>query len=272
MMDEIKPEDTREIVEAVPSLERIKESKARDLKYREMAIRAALSSDIRLADEIISKIEDEAIRGDTTMRVFSPYVRKAVAQSDWTGAREYAARIVDPIGRTLVLDHIAQGMYRSNKDKQSVKDIYSFALYRLRRESPTEEVAKAFLVLAKSLSTLDADESFHSVSWAVYILNKLTRNGELPGESKVGDALALWVTKSIFSLHDEGMDLTEMIGPLFREMVKRDPDTAMTVAYGFAHQGLYSFAQLGVIRGLLDDPRYPKASTEPLRKPGPGQN
>jgi hypothetical protein len=252
MMDEIKPGDTKEIAEAVPGVERIKEAKARDSKYQEMATKAAFNSDLRLAEEIISKIEDEAIRRDTNLSVYSPFVRKAINESDWTGATEYASKIVDPLGRTLVLDRIAQGMSKSNKDKQSVKEVYSFAVYRLRRESPTEDVAKAFVILAKSLSTIDHEESLYAVSWAVYILNRLTRNGELLGESKVGGALAWWVSVPAFSLHDEVLDLTEMIGPLFREMAKRDSDIAQTVAHGFADQGLYSIAQLGIVRALLE--------------------
>ena len=252
MMDDVKPGDTQEIVEAVPRVERIKESKARDSKYREMATKAASSSDLRLAEEIISKIEDEAIRRDTNLSVYSPFVRKAINESDWTGATEYASKIVDPLGRTLVLDRIAQGMSKSNKDKQSIKDVYSFAVYRLRRESPTEDVAKSFFILAKSLSIVDPEESLSAVSWAVYILNRLTRNGELLGDVKVGGALAWWVSVPTFSLHDEVLDLTEMIGPLFREMAKRDADTAQTVAHGFADQGLYSIAQLGIVRALLE--------------------
>lgn len=252
MMDEIKQADTQEIVEAVPRVERIKESKARDSKYQEMATKAASSSDLRLAQEIISKIEDEAIRRDANLSVYSPFVRKAINESDWTGAREYASKIVDPLGRTLVLDQIAQGMSRSNKDKQFVKDVYDLAAYRLRRESPTEDVAKSFLILAKSLSTVDPEESLYAASWAVYILNRLTRNGELLGDVKVGDAVAWWVSLPTFRRHDEVLDLTEMIGPFFREMAKRDPVTAQTVAHGFADQGLYSIAQLGIVRALLE--------------------
>ncbi|MEK6324045.1 MAG: hypothetical protein AABN33_20575 [Acidobacteriota bacterium] len=252
MMDEIKPGDTQEIAEAVPGVERIREAKARDSKYQEMATKAAFNSDLRLAEDIISKIEDEAIRRDTTISVYSPFVRRAISDSDWTRAREYASKIVDPIGRTLVLDQIAQGMSKSNKDKQSVKDVYNFAAYRLRRESPTEDVAKAFLILAKPLSTIDPEDSLDAVNWAMHILNRLTRNGELLGEFKVGGALAWWVSVPAFRFHDEVLDLTEMIGPFFREFAKRDPDTAQTVAYGFAHQGLYSIAQLGIVRGMLD--------------------
>lgn len=252
MMDDVKAGDTREIAEAIPRVERIKESRARDSKYQEMATKAASSSDLRLAEEIISKIEDEAIRRDANLSVYSPFVRKAINESDWTGAREYASKIVDPLGRTLVLDQIARGMARSNKDKQSAKDVYDLAAYRLRRESPTEDVAKAFLILAKSLSTVDPDESLYAASWAVYILNRLTRNGELMGDVKVGSALAWWVSLPTFRHHDEVLDLTEMIGPFFREMAKRDPEVAQTVAHGFVDQGLYSIAQLGIVRALLE--------------------
>lgn len=268
MMDEIKTGDTQEIAEAVPGAERIRESKARDSKYQEMAKKAASNSDLRLAEEIISKIEDEAIRRDANLSVYSPFVRKALNESDWAGAKEYASKIADPLGRTLVLDRIAQGMSKSNKDQQSVKDVYDLAAYRLRRESPTEDVAKAFLILAKSLSTLDPEESLYAASWAIHILNRLTRNGELLGDVNVGNALALWVSLPTFTLHDEVLDLTEMIGPLFRELAQRDRDTARTVAYGFLHQGLYSIAQLGIARGILEKAASSKSMVNPKQASG----
>lgn len=268
MMDEVKPGDTQEIAEAVPRVERIKESKARDSKYQEMATKAASRSDLRLAEEIISKIEDEAIRRDANLSVYGPFVRKAINESDWAGAKEYASKILDPLGRTLVLDQIVQGMSKSNKDKQSVKDVYDLAAYRLRRESPTENVAKAYLILAKSLSNIDPEESLYSASWAVYILNRLTRNGELLGEVKVGSALAWWISLPAFRHHDEVLDLTEMIGPFFKEMAKRDPDTAQTVAHGFADQGLYSIAQLGIVRALLEKAGNPKGVVDQKQASG----
>ncbi|MFY9556677.1 MAG: hypothetical protein WAV47_18345, partial [Blastocatellia bacterium] len=207
--------------------------------------------------------------------MYSPFVRKAINESDWTGAKEYGSKIIDPLGRTLVLDRVAQGMSQSNKDKQAVKEVYSFAAYRLRRESPTEDVAKAFLILAKPLSTIDPEASSETVSWAIHILNKLTRNGELLGESKIGDALAWWVSKPAFSLQDDVLDLTEMIGPFFREFAKRDPGTAQTVAYGLGHYGLYSIAQLGIVRGLLEkvgDSTAPVRRHETLGKPPSPRN
>lgn len=231
MMDEITPGETQEIAEAVPRVERISEARSRDSKYQEMANRAASKSDLRLAEQIISKIEDEAVRGDTSISVYGSFVRKALSESDWTGARDYASRIVDPLGRTLILDRIARGVSQSSKDKQLFKDIYSLAAYRLRRDLPTEDVAKAFIILAKSLLSADPDASADAVSWAIHILNKLTRNGELLGECKVGSALAWWVNSPSFRLQDEALDLSEMIGPLFREMAKRDPYSAQSMAY-----------------------------------------
>src|SRR6266404_4556257 len=130
-----------------------------------MATKAASRSDLRLAEEIISKIEDEAIRRDANLSVYSPFVRKAINESDWAGAKEYASRILDPLGRTLVLDQIVQGISKSNKDKQPVKDVYDLAAYRLRRESPTEDVAKAYLILAKCLLTLTLKRALILVTW-----------------------------------------------------------------------------------------------------------
>jgi hypothetical protein len=271
-MDEIKAGDTQEIVEGLPRVGRINDSKARDARYQEAATSAALSSNLTLAEEIMSKIEDEDIRCETNMKVYSPFARKAVTESDWAGARDYASKIVDPLGRTLVLDRIAQGMLQSNKDKQSVMETYGFAAYRLRVESFKENVAKAFLILAKSLYKIDPDESLGALGWAVHILNKLSRNGELQDDFKVGEAVALWVKVPTFSLHDEVLDLTELIGPLFAEIAKRDADTAQSIANGFSDQGLYSFAQLGVVKALLENSNGTVQRPQPSSKSAPQRN
>jgi hypothetical protein len=144
-------------------------------------------------------------------------------------------------------------MSQSGKDKQAVRDTYNFASYKLQRDAPTEDVARSYLILARSLSTIDIEDSFDALAWAVHLFNKLTRNGKLMADYKVSGSLALWVKVPVFSLHDEVLDLTEMIGPIFREMAKRSLDRTRMVAEGFAHQGLYSFAELGIVRGLLDE-------------------
>jgi len=271
-MDEIKAGDTQEIVEGLSRVGRINDSKARDARYQEAATNASLSSNLTLAEEIMSKIEDEDIRCETNMKVYSPFARKAITESDWAGARDYASKIVDPLGRTLVLDRIARGMFQSNKDKHSVMETYGFAAYRLRQESFKENVAKAFLILAKSLYTIDPDESLGALDWAVHILNKLSRNGELLDDFKVGDAVALWVKLPTFSLHDEVLDLTELIGPLFAEIAQRDADTAQSIANGFSDQGLYSFAQLGVVKGLLENSNGTVQRPQPSSKSAPQRN
>jgi hypothetical protein len=53
--------------------------------------------------------------------------------------------------------------------------------------------------------------------------------------------------------HEEVIELSELIGPVFTSLAKRDPEVARSMALDFLHQGLYSFAQLGIVRGLLGD-------------------
>ena len=53
--------------------------------------------------------------------------------------------------------------------------------------------------------------------------------------------------------YDEVLELTEIIGPLFKEMTKRDLNSAESTAYGLSHLGLSSLAQLGIVSELQND-------------------
>jgi hypothetical protein len=45
--------------------------------------------------------------------------------------------------------------------------------------------------------------------------------------------------------------LTALIGPVFEDLAKRDPNRAHSIALGIMHNGGYSFAALGIARELL---------------------
>jgi len=261
--NEVKPGDTQEIVDSLPNIASMPPSQASDLRYKEMAVKAAVSGNLRLAEEVLAKIENDALRRPTTLAVYGPFVRKAIKETDLMAAREFASKIADPLGRTLVLDEVAR--VKTIKDKQFVQETYGLATDKLRRDSPTEDVAKAYLILARQMSTIDPDGSLESLSWAIYILNKLTRNGELADNTRIDGALAWWVNlRSVFSFQDEALDLTELLGAIFTELARRDPNTAQMVGDGLLHQGLYSIAQLGVVRGMLLQRDLPA-----VRKPPP---
>ncbi|MFY9558012.1 MAG: hypothetical protein WAV47_25160, partial [Blastocatellia bacterium] len=101
-----------------------------------------------------------------------------------------------------------------------------------------------------------------------FVLNKLARNGELFAESDVGGALASWVSLPVQTIrYDEALDLTEIIGPLFKAMAQRDPSNADSTALRFAHLGLSSMAELGIVSALLNEQRASsRAVSEPTHK------
>lgn len=272
MTPDVAPGDTNDLAEDALRAEKVAGSKTRDQRYRELATNAALKGDLRLAEDLLSKIDSEETRRDANLAVYGPIVRKATSDSDWPRAREYASRILLPLGRTLAFDRIAQSVPRSYHDKEFIAETYRLAARRLQRETPSEDVGKAYLVLAKSLSSLEAEQSLEALSWAVYVLNKVTRNGDLGRDFRVQAEMAFWVRiPGAFMSHEEVIDLSELIGPVFTDLAKRDPESAQSLALDLAHQGLYSFAQLGVTRGLLEESEgvsTPAGSKPSARTPG----
>ena len=127
---------------------------------------------------MLAKIEDDATRRSTSLAVYGPFVRKAIKETNLMAARELASKITNPLGRTLVLDQLAR-TGQTTKEKQFVQETYELAIDKLRRDSPTEDVAKAYLIVASQMSRNDPDGGLEPLSWGIYILNKLTRNGEL---------------------------------------------------------------------------------------------
>jgi hypothetical protein len=252
MMNPAKAGDTAEIEEASQRAQRTSDSKGRDKEYQRLAAAAASKENLSLAEELMSRIEDDGIRREATLGVYGPIVRKDLSEGDWTKAQTDALKISYPIGRTLVLDIVAQMILRSGKAKKDeILDVYDTALWKLGRDGSTEDVAKGFLVLAKSLGPIDADRSLEAVNSVIFVLNKLTKGADWLADSETSGALASWVSLPIPTVrYDEVLELTEMIGPLFKEMTKRDPSKAESTAYELAHLGLSSLAQLGIVSEL----------------------
>ncbi len=252
-MDASSEGNTQEISEKAERAAVIKDSRARDKQLQQLAFDAALNSDARLAEELLSKIDNEETRRAASLMVYGPLVRKELSESDWSQAQKYAFKIAHPLGRTIVLDTIAQAMSRSKVDNLLVRDVYFSAAAQLYRETPEEKVVKALLFLAKSLLRTDPENSLEAVNSAVYVLNKLKTNDELWGESEKRGAISTWLRLHSNISVDEAMDLTEMIPPLFRDLAKRDLNSALTSAYNISQPGLYSLARLGIARGLMDE-------------------
>jgi hypothetical protein len=243
--------DTQGVADKSERMVTVKDSRTRDKEYQSLAFVAASNSDARLAEELLSKIENEDTRRSASLKVYSPLIRKELNERNWMQAQKYASKITHPLGRTIVFDSIAQAMLRT--DKQAVKEIYDAAAAQLHREVPTEKVARSFLFLSKSLFRADPEGSLEAAKSAVYVLNKLKTNDELLGESESGSGLSTWLRLPSNMNADDAMDLTEMILPLFADLARRDANSALAVAYNFSHAGLYSLAQLGIVRGLMEE-------------------
>lgn len=254
MTPEIAPGDTKNISDEAATLQNSRDPNARDIRYQKLATNAALKADLRLAEEMMSQINSDDIRRSATLSVYGPYVTQAIFKSDWKRAYDFTSKILDPFARTLALIRVAEGMSKSNEDKQAIKDVYGAALRSLQREFVTEDVARAFFILSNALASDYPEESLDALNWAIYVSNKVVKNGDFLEDFKVKSEIAPWIKVKTFSSHTEAIELTEMIGPIFERLAKRDLDNARSISQGFNHLGLYSIAQLGVVRALLEKP------------------
>jgi hypothetical protein len=254
--------ETQDIAKAASQVGANRDSKARDQEYRKLAISAAQKADVRLAEELLSKIGDEELRRKTTISVYGPLVRKALGETDWIQAKTYALKIADSLGRTLVVDWVARAMIGAHQDTPVVKELYNAALMQLQRDPLTPNVGKSFLILAKSLLAIDAEGGFLALNGAVSVLNKTAATTPFSAGSQPPRELATWIrTTTSLGLGDV-LDLVEMIGPVFQEMGKRDANQAQSLALGLSHPGLKSLAQLGGAKGLLEEIRNSKKLVE----------
>ena len=161
-----------------------------------------------------------------------------------------------------MLDIIGQMILRSGKTKkEEAIQVYDTALSKLEHDGATEDVAKGFLVLAKSLLAVDQERGLQAINSAIFVLNKVTKGGDWLSDSETGGALASWVSLPTPTLrYDEVLELTEMLGPLFKELARRDVNNAESTAYSLAHSGLSSLAQLGIVSELQKQLRDPTAA------------
>jgi hypothetical protein len=251
MLRSPEPAFTHEITDALSKLEKVKDAQTRDKEYERLVIKSALSANVIQAEQILSKISDEQARREATTKVYTPLLRAALKEADFTLAQTYALKISDPLGRTLALDQIGRAMAQSKESRSLVLQIYDVALARLRGEGSTEEVAKACLALAKSLHGIDPARGLDATNAAVSVLNDLSKKGVTLGDSKPRSA-SMWVALPHIGLkEDEVLDLMEMTGAVFYQLAKHEVTTALSVASGFAHPGLRSLAVVAICKPLL---------------------
>ncbi len=253
-ISEVKPQDTQEIAEALKKIEIVKDSQTKDKEYQKLAARASLSADTRLAEDITSKIIDENIRQETTLLVYSPHVKKSIQESNWSQSQIYALKILEPLGRTLVLDSIAKAMSQAGEGNLRVMQVYRLAVTKLTHDNQTDKVAKALLLLAKSIIPLDLEEARGIVNQAVSIVDRLYKKEGVIEESPIASSVAGWVRLPNYSLkEDEVLDLANLMSSRIEEVARRDAAIASSIAVGLTHQGLRSLADLAICRALLKD-------------------
>jgi hypothetical protein len=258
VLNPASPGDTSEISDAVLRTQSIKDSQVRDKEYQKLATKAAVNADPRMADEILSKINDMAIRQETSLMIYSPLVRKSVSETDWTQAQTYALRILDPIGLALVMDSITQAMTKAGVEKHRILYAYTLAVSKLDREEPSGNVAKAFLLMAKSLLNLDNERCRTAINYAIDTINAITKGGSAIDEAPVSSTLSTWVRYTSHYLRpEELLDLNDTLMMIFTELAKRDDQLADQMAVNLNHQGLRSLARLAVGRALLSEVKPP---------------
>ena len=267
-MNQVRPGDSMEIASALSRVDAINNTKARDKEYRQLAVKAGLKTDLSLAESIVSKIEDDAIRRDTITQLYKPLVLKAIEESTWSYAQTLTLKVQDPLVRTLLFDRIAQAMARAHEDRSLVMDVYRLATTTLDHEDATQPVAKAFLILAKSLWPVDREAGVDAVNSAIAVLNKISRRGEMFEEPSLREAVNSLVNPPNYVLDaDDILVLPEMLGDVFREMAKRDANKSVMIADGLAHRGLYSVAHLAISKTLLEAIRSPESARPRPTKP-----
>ncbi len=253
-----RPGDTQEITDAAAQVEAVRDPKAIDKEYRNLAVQAAIKADVGLAEKLLSKISDEKLRRETTVSVYSPLVRQALGESDWSQAQKQALKIADPLGRTLAFETIARAMSGSNVKKALVIEIYNTAMAELERDDRTDRVAKAFLLLARSLYPLDMERGLEAVRSCIYVLNRLDEGEEPLQESEIGSALEIWVRRPEPTLKpDEILDLTNLVTNAFEDLARRDVEVALWIAWELRDRGMYSLAQLAISKVLLEEAKKP---------------
>ncbi len=252
MMTEAVPGDTQEISKSLSRVDAIKDSKARDREYQRLAAKAGFSTDTPLAESIISKIENENIRRETTVMVYTPMVRKAIAESNWSYAQRLALNLQDPMGRTLLLDQIAEAMAKARENKLEVMDVYRLAIGKLQREETTQQVAKAFLILVKSLLPFDREAGVDAANSAIWVLNKIAKKDDLLEEAPLESVSPLVSSPNLFLNSEDVLVLPELLGKLFKDLAKRNADESVMIADGLAHWGLYSLARLAISKALVE--------------------
>ena len=206
--------DSREVAEAALRAAAITNPKARDTEYRELAVRAAMKADVRLAEDLLSRIDDDELRRITSVAVYSPLVRRALRDANVIQASGYVLKISHSLGRSLVVDSMA----RSIQNKEALKDLYDGALSRSERDPRSQSAVKAALILAKSMLTAKAARSFEALSWAVYAMNNCAETLSLIESSETPREVQIWVgLPSGMHRSEEVLETTELIGQVFRD-------------------------------------------------------
>ena len=259
--------DITRVKEAIKRVESLTGSQARDKEYPKLAASAALIGDAQLAEDLLARIEDEETRRSTSVNVYGTLVKKSLASSDPDQAKAYAIKISDPLGRSLVVDSVARAMSKAGKSKQLIKEFYNAAVSQLQREVPTHNVARGMLILARSLLATDQESGTDAMRATVSILNRAGSNRPFSKESNVAGDLDAWVSMSSGMLKvGEVLDLSEMIGPAFQDMARRDFSEAQNLAVSFTHRGLGLMAQLSTARVLLEEAGHFKAPVKAEEK------
>jgi hypothetical protein len=227
---------------------------ARDEAYQRLAVEAAEHADADLAEKLLSKIINVEMRRKTSMRVYSPLVRKALDENDWQEAKTLTLKIADPLGRSLIADRLMKAMLNGGQSKESVRAVYSGILASLDQEPATPDVARGLIHLARSLVAIHLEDGFAATGLTVSVLNKMDSSRSISLQPATMKGLNTWVaqTNPMLDIEDY-FDLTETIGPLFQELSKHDADRAQTMVSGISHLGLISLAQLGIAKEMLKE-------------------
>ncbi len=246
--------DTSQISEAAVRIEKLNDTKKQDEDYKRLAIEAAGKADENLADRLLSKIKDTQIRGAASIKVYGSFAKKAAGESDWLLAKSYALKISEPLGRSLIVDWLIKQIPKQERNKQIIKNIYRDGLVEMNIETPSQNVAKGYLILAKSILLIEKEDGVKAVDSAIFTLNSTNDYEFFSSKSISTNELNAWVPRgSSYLKVEDVLDFTEMLKNTFYEVGKIDSQQARLISSKISSISLSTISRLGLAKQTIEE-------------------
>ncbi len=246
--------DTSRISEAANRAEKNNNTRSRDEEYKRLAIEAAGKADLPLADNLLLQIKDSQLRAAASIKVYSSFTKKAALEKDWLLAKSYALKISEPIGRSLVLDWLIKQIPNQEQNKGIIRIIYSDGLSVLSSDTPSQSIAKGYLIFAKALLPTAKEDCLKALDSAVTTLNASDNIEFFSVKLLAVNEITAWVPRDTsLSKVEDMLDFSQTLENLFYEISKDDKSRAYLMALKLSNTSLGTFARLGIAKQLTEE-------------------